>query len=318
MSLLRLFQVALRHLLFASFVVAAGFAAAQGYPDKPVKIIVPFPPGGGTDVLGRIIGEKLGNDMKQPFVIENRPGAAGVLGASVVSQSPPDGYTLLMTALGGITPANIDAFQSVILVAAPPNVVVVHPSVKAENMKEFLALARAQPGKLNYGSSGQGSLSHLAGELLKSMAKVEIVHVPYKGMGQVLSDLVGGHVQFAIAPLAAVEPHIKAGKMRAIGVTSAKRYAALPDVPTVAESGVPGYEAINWFGLLAPAGVDRAIVASLNTEINRILAMTDVRDRLGKIGADPVGGSAEEFARYIRADTAKWDGVMKAAGITTN
>ena len=299
------------------FAIAAipGLASAQEYPQKSIRVVVPFPPGGGTDVLARILGEKLAASLGQAWVVENRPGAAGLVGAELVAKAPPDGYTLLMTALGGIVPETIDSFAPVILVAAPPNVVVVHPDVKANSVRDLIALAKSQPAKLNYGSSGAGSLSHLSGELLKSSAKVDIVHVPYKGMGQVLGDLVGGHVQFALAPLAAVGPHIKGGKVRAIGVTSATRYPPLPDVPTIAESGVPGYEAINWFGLLAPAGVDKAIVQKLNAEVNRVLQLPDVKEKLVNIGNDPVGGSAEEFGRYIRADTAKWARVMKEAGI---
>jgi len=290
-------------------------ASAQDYPNKAIRVVVPFPPGGGTDVLARILGEKLVANLGQAFVVENRPGAAGLVGAELVAKAPADGYTLLMTALGGITPETVDAFAPIVLIAAPPNVVVVHPDVTASSVRDLIALAKAQPAKLNYGSSGAGSLSHLSGELLKSSAKVDIVHVPYKGMGQVLGDLIGGHVQFAIAPLAAVNPHIKGGKMRAVGVTSATRYPPLPDVPTIAESGVPGYEAINWFGLLAPAGVDRAIVQRLNAEVNRILQLPDVREKLVNLGTDPVGGSADEFGRYIRADTVKWARVMKEAGI---
>ena len=290
-------------------------ASAQDYPSKPIRVVVPFPPGGGTDVLARIIGEKIPASWGQPFVVENKPGAAGLVGAELVAKAPADGYTLLMTALGGITPETIDQFAPVVLVSAPPNVVVVHPDVKASSVRELVALAKAQPAKLNFGSSGAGSLSHLSGELLKSSAKVDITHVPYKGMGQVLGDLVGGHVQFAIAPYAAVSPHVKAGKMKAIGVTSAARYPPLPDVPTVAESGVPGYEAINWFGLLAPAGVDRAVVQKINLEVNRILQLPDVKEKLVNLGSDPVGGSSDDFGRYIRADTAKWAKVMKDAGI---
>jgi tripartite-type tricarboxylate transporter receptor subunit TctC len=302
-------------IVFGVVSLLPALVAAQDYPNKPIRVVVPFPPGGGTDVLARIIGEKMTASLGQPFVIENRPGAAGLVGAELVAKAPADGYALLMTALGGITPETVDSFAPIVLVSAPPSVVVVHPDVKANSVRELIALAKAQPAKLNFGSSGAGSLSHLSGELLKSSAKIDIVHVPYKGMGQVLGDLVGGHVQFAVAPLAAVNPHIKSGKMRAIGVTSATRYPALPDVLTIAESGVPGYEAINWFGLLAPAGVDKAIVVKLNTEMNRILQLPDVKEKLVNIGTDPVGGSAEEFGRYIRADTAKWAKVMKEAGI---
>jgi tripartite-type tricarboxylate transporter receptor subunit TctC len=232
-----------------------------------------------------------------------------------VANAPADGYTLLMTALGGMTPETIGSFAPVVLVAAPPNVVVVNPAIKAVSMRDFIALARSQPGKLNYGSSGAGSLSHLSGELLKSMAKIDIVHVPYKGMGQVLGDLLGNQIQFAIAPLAAVKPHLDTGKLKAIGVTGAKRYPPLPDVPTLAESGVPGYEAINWFGLFAPAGVGRPIVDKLNAEVNKVLQLPDVKERLVVLGAYPVGGSEDEFGRYVRADTTKWARVMKDAGI---
>ena len=316
MSRIRTFAAMLGSLAMAVVAgLAPALASAQDYPNKPIRVVVPFPPGGGTDVLVRIIGEKIAGSLGQPFVVENRPGAAGLLGAELVAKAPADGYTLLMTALGGITTETIDSFAPIVLVAAPPNVVVVHPDVKASSVRDLISLAKAQPGKLNYGSSGAGSLSHLSGELLKSSARVDITHVPYKGMGQVLGDLVGGHVQFAIAPLAAVNPHIKGGKMRAIGVTSASRYPPLPDAPTIAESGVPGYEAINWFGLLAPSGVDRAIIQKLNAEVNRILQLPDVKEKLVNLGADPVGGSAEEFGRYIRADTAKWAKVMKDAGI---
>ncbi len=316
MSQIRAFASVLASIALGAFTLLAPAATyAQDYPQKPIRVVVPFPPGGGTDVLARIIGEKVAEKWGQPFLVENKPGAAGLVGADLVAKAPADGYTLLMTALGGITPETLDSFAPVVLVAAPPNVVVVHPDVKANTVGELIALARSQPGKFNFGSSGAGSLSHLSGELLKSSARINIVHVPYKGMGQVLGDLIGGHVQFAIAPLAAVNSHIQSGKMRAVGVTSAKRYPPLPDAPTIAESGAPGYEAINWFGLLAPAGVDKAIVQKLNAEVNRVLQLPDVKERLIKLGADPVGGSADDFARYIRADTSKWAKVMKEAGI---
>lgn len=319
MSRIHAFAAAIGSFAFAVMaILGSGFASAQDYPQKPIRVIVPFPPGGGTDVLARIIGEKISEKWGQPFLVENKPGAAGLVGAELVAKSQPDGYSLLMTALGGITPDTIDSFAPVVLVAAPPNVVVVHPDVKANSVRDLIKLAQSQPGKLNFGSSGAGSLSHLSGELLKSSARINIVHVPYKGMGQVLGDLIGGHIQFAIAPLAAVNPHIKSGKMKPIGVTSANRYAALPDAATIAESGVPGYEAINWFGLLAPAGVDKAIVQKLNAEVNRVLQLPDVKEKLVNLGADPVGGGAEDFGRYIRADTAKWAKVMKEAGIKVN
>jgi tripartite-type tricarboxylate transporter receptor subunit TctC len=296
-------------------VLGSGGASAQEYPIRPIHLVVPFPPGGGADVMARLIGPKIAENWGQQIVVENRPGAAGLVGAASVAKADPNGYTLLLTALGGITKDNIDAFAAVVLVSAPPNVLVVNPDVKANSMSELLAHIRANPGKLTFGSAGLGSLSHLAGELLKSMAKLDITHVPYKGIGQVIGDLLGNHVQLAIAPLAAVESNIKSGRLKALAVTSTSRYAPLPDLPTIAEAGVPGYEAINWFGILAPARVSPPIVAKLNAEMNRVIQLRDVNERLRSIGADPVGGSAAEFAHYIRADTEKWAKVNKNAGI---
>lgn len=299
-------------------VFSAGVASAQDYPTRPIRVVVPFPPGGGTDVLARLIGQRISDNWGQQMVIENRPGAAGLVGASMVASSPADGYTLLITALGGINEKNIGEFQPVVNISTPPSVLVAHPDVPAKTMKEFLALIRSNPGKLNFGSSGMGSLSHLSAELLKSMAKLDVVHVPYKGMGQVVSELLGNQVQFAVAPLAAVHSHIQSGKLRPLAVTSAARFPAAPDVPTIAESGVAGYEAVNWFGMLAPAGVDRRIIDKLNAEVNRVLQLPDVKARLSQIGADPVGGSAKDFERYIRADTQKWAKVIRDAGIVMN
>lgn len=295
--------------------VSAGPLSAQDYPTRPIHVVVPFSPGGGTDVLARLIGQKILDHWGQQIVVENRPGAAGLIGAGMVSKATPDGYTLLITALGGINEKNIADFVPVVNISTPPNVLVVHPDVQAKSMKEFLALLRANPGKLNFGSSGIGSLSHLSGELLKSMAKISVVHVPYKGMGQVVGELLGNQVQYAIAPLAAIHSHIQSGKLRPLAVTSAQRLPAVPDLPTIAESGVPGYEAINWFGMLAPSGVDPKIVDKLNAEVNRVLQLPDVNERLSQIGAAPVGGSAADFERYIRADTKKWAQVIRDAGI---
>jgi len=295
--------------------IAIGQANAQTYPTKPIRIVVPFAPGGGADVIARFVAPKLTESWAQTVVIDNRPGAAGLLGAALVSKADPDGHTLLLTALGGVTKQTLDEFMPVVLLAAPPNVLVVHPDVKANNMRELLAHVRANPGRLNYGSAGLGSLSHLAGELLNSMAKVEIVHIPYKGMGQVVTELLGNHVQLAIAPLPAVHGQIKNGKLRALAVTGSSRYAPLPNLPTVAESGVPGYEAINWFGLLAPARVSPAITMKVNAEVNRIIQLGDVKERLQSVGADPVGGAASDFASYIRIDTEKWAKLIKDANI---
>lgn len=292
-------------------------AAAQEWPTKPVRMIVPFPPGGGTDVIGRVLAQRLGEGWGQQVVIENRPGAAGLIGADQVAKSAPDGYTQLMTALGGITMETLPQFAPVVLVAAPPSVLVVHPDVKATTVAQLVALARAAPGKVSFGTSGAGSLSHLAAELLKSMGKVDMLHVPYKGIGQVVTELLGGHVQFAVAPLPAVQAQVKGGKLRALAVTGTKRFPPLPDLPAVGETpGFAGFEAINWFGLLAPAKVPRALVDRLNADVNRVLAQAEVREKLAAIGADPVGGTVEEFARYIRTDTEKWERLAREAGVS--
>src|SRR5688572_12738989 len=216
--------------------------AATAYPVRPIRIIVPFPPGGATDVIARIIGQKMTENWRQQTVVDNRPGANGLIGANIVANAAPDGYTLLMTSLGGITLDNLKLFAPVILAAAPPNVLVVHPSVKATSVKELISLARAQPGKLNVGSSGTGSQSHLASALMISMAKIEVVHIPYKGAGQAVGELLGGQVQFMMATLPAVQAHIKAGKLGALAVTSSKRLGAAPELPTMDESGLSGYE----------------------------------------------------------------------------
>lgn len=288
---------------------------AAEYPARPIRIVVPFPPGGATDVLARIVGQKMTDNWGQQVVIDNRAGASGLLGADIVANANPDGHTLLITALGGITLENLRSFAPVILIAAPPSVLVVHPSVKATSVKELIVLARAQPGKLNFGSSGPGSQSHLASELMKSMARIDVVHIPYKGAGQAVSELLGGQVQFMMAPLPAVHSHIKAGKLRALAVTSLKRFGPAPDLATVEEGGLAGYEAIGWFGLLAPVRVANDTVAKLNAETNRILALPDIKERMFSLGAEPIGGTAEHFAKYIKADTEKWAKVIKEAGI---
>ena len=293
-----------------------GTVAAAQFPIRPIRLIIPFPPGGNTDILARILGQKVTEHWNQQVVIDNRPGAAGLLGADIVAKGSGDGYTLLMTALGGITVENLKFFAPLMLVATAPSVLVVHPSVKANSIKELLDLARANPGKLNFGSSGPGSQSHLGPELLKSMAKVDFTHIPYKGAGQSIADLLGGQVQFLMSPYGALSSHIKAGKLRALAVTSVTRASSTPDLPTVAESGVPGYEASGWFGMLAPARVGKDILTQLNAEFNRALVLPDARERLSVLAMESGGGSPEEFARFIKADTVKWARIIKEAGIT--
>jgi tripartite-type tricarboxylate transporter receptor subunit TctC len=288
---------------------------SQEFPSKPVHIVVPFPPGGGADTLTRIMEPKLARIWAQPIVVENRPGASGHIGADFVAKSVPDGHTLLMSSTASLTEKNVNQFAPVSLVSASAYVVTANPGVAAANIRELIALARANPGKLTFGSSGTGAASHLAAELFKAMARVDLLHVPYKGTGQALTDLLAGHVNLMFAPAQTVMPYVHAGKLKALAVTGSKRSETLPDLPTVAESGLPGYEAVGWFGLLAPAATPKATVAKLSAEANRVLAMSDVREKMLGLGADPAGNTPEEFARFIRGDQAKWSKLMKEAGI---
>ncbi len=288
---------------------------SQEFPSKPVHIVVPFPPGGGADTLTRIMEPKLARIWAQPIVVENRPGASGHIGADFVAKSVPDGHTLLMSSTASLTEKNVNQFAPVSLVSASAYVVTANPGVAAANIRELIALARANPGKLTFGSSGKGAASHLAAELFKAMARVDLLHVPYKGTGQALTDLLAGHVNLMFAPSQTVMPYVQAGKLKALAVTGSKRSETLQDLPTVAESGLPGYEAVGWFGLLAPAATPKATVAKLSAEANRVLAMSDVREKMLGLGADPAGNTPEEFARFIRGDQAKWSKLMKEAGI---
>ena len=293
----------------------AGLAFAQSYPAKPIRIIVAYPPGGGTDVLARLVGKFLNDSIKQSVVIENRAGANGGIGVDLVAKSPADGYTLLAIAAGPLDESNLKQFAAVSLFAAPAYTLVINPSVNATNVKELVALAKAQPGKFAYGSTGGGAASHLAAELFKAMAGIDLLHVPYKGVGNAVTDLLGGQVQVMVAPTQSITGHVKSGKLRALAVTGSKRLATLPEVPTLAEAGVPGYEAVGWFGLLAPVATPRDIVTMLNREINRILQLPDVKTRLLELGAEPASLSPEQFIDFIRSDNAKWEKLIKERGI---
>ena len=288
---------------------------AQDFPAKPMRVVVPFPPGGGADALARLLGPKLANLWGQQVIVENKPGASGHLGADFVAQSPADGYTLLMSSTASLTEKNVDRFAPVSLVSAAAYVVTANPRVAAANIGELIALARANPAKLTFGSSGVGAASHLSAELFKSMAQVDMLHVPYKGTGQALTDLLAGQVDLLFAPAQTVLPHVKAGKLKALAVTGAKRAETLPGVPTVAESGLPGYQAVGWFGLLAPAATPRSIVMQLSADVNSVLAQAEMRAKMMALGADPGGNTPEEFARFIREDQAKWAKLMGEAGI---
>ena len=309
----------------AATLVAATPAFAQAdYPSKPIRLVVPFPPGGTTDILARAVAQKLTEDWHQQVIVDNRPGAGGNIGADLVAKSAPDGYTLLMGTIGtqAINPSlyarmPYDAqkdFAPVILVAGVPNVLEVNPALPVHTVQELIAYAKANPGKLNFASSGNGTSIHLSGELFKSMTGVQMTHVPYKGSAPALADLAGGQVQLMFDNLPSSLGLIKGGKLRAIAVTSAQRSPALPDIPTIAESGLPAYEATAWFGVLAPAKTPPAIVDKLNAAIGAWLSSPEGKDKLASQGAAAAGGSAADFTRFIASETTKWAKVVKASG----
>jgi tripartite-type tricarboxylate transporter receptor subunit TctC len=295
--------------------IFSSLALSQTFPSNPVRVVVPFPPGGGADALARLMAPRLAELWKTQVIVENRPGASGHIGADLVAQSPPDGTTLLMSSTASLTEKNVAQFAPVTLVSASPYVVTLSARTPASSIRELIELARAQPGRLSFASSGTGAASHLSAELFKSMARVELLHVPYKGIGQALTDLLAGHVDVLFAPSQAVIQHVRAGKLKALATTGAQRTEALPELPTVAEAGLPGYAAVGWFGLLAPAATPRPLVERLSADANRVLADREVRSRMAALGADPSGNTPEEFARFIRDDQAKWAKLMREAGI---
>ena len=300
-------------LFLALFFCASVFS--QNFPAKPVRIVVPFPPGGGADALARLMAPKLTELWKEQILVENKPGASGHIGADFVAQSSADGYTLLMSSTASLTEKNVHQFAPVTLVSASPYVVTTSTKVKAENIRDLVSLAKANPGKLSFGSSGTGAASHLSAELFKSMANVDLLHVPYKGTGQAVTDLLAGQIDLLFAPSQSVMPHVKAGRLKALATTGTARAATLPELPTVAESGVPGYAAVGWFGVLAPAATPRPLVLQLNRDLVSVLRDRDLRKKAADLGADIVGDSPDEFARFIRDDQAKWAKLMREAGI---
>ncbi len=316
-------QIAARTAALALFCGAPFAASAQAWPSKPVRYIVPFPPAGATDILARWVAEKLTPALGQQVVVENRAGAAGAVGTEVVAKSTPDGHTILMAtvaqAIGETLYTKLPFsfardLAPVALIARVPNVMVVHPSVPAKTVKEFVALARSRPGQINYASSGSGTSIHMSAELFKMLTGTDMVHITYKGSAQALTDLVGGQVSVMFDNLPPSMPHIKSGRLRAIAITTASRYPGLPDLPTVAESGVPGYEASAWFGVVAPGGTPKEIVGRLNTEVNRAVNAADMIDRFAQQGATPAPGTPEDFGAHISAEIAKWAKVVKASG----
>jgi len=308
----------------AAALLAAVSAGAQQYPTKPIRLVVPFAPGGGTDISARILAEGLTQAYRQTVVVDNRPGAGSVLGCEIVAKSTPDGYTLL---LGNISMAfnaalyrklpfdTLRDFIPISLVTDQPNILVAHPSLPAKSFKEFIALSRSQSGKLTYASAGLGAGTHLAMEMLMMSQNIDLVHVPYKGTGPALTALLGNQISVFFSTFASALPHVKAERLRAYAVTSAKRAPTLAEVPTVAESGVPGYEYSTWYGLLAPAGTPRAITDKLNQTTVAVLNAPDYRQRLLAQGMDPVPSTAAHYAAYLKSETEKWTKVVRAANI---
>ena len=316
--------VALAALALAAAAHAFAQAPSAPWPSKPIKFILPFPPGGGTDILGRIVADRLSTQLGQPVVIENRGGAGGNVGAEAAAKSPPDGYTILLAAPSlAISPSlytklNYDPQRDLVPVAllgTVPNVLVTNPSVPARTLAEFIALAKAKPGGMNFGSGGSGTSNHLAGELFNLQAGVKLVHVPYKGVNLAMNDVLTGEIQLVVIGIPAAQAFIQAGKLRALAVIAAHRSPALPDVPTAAEAGLADYDVTTWYGVLAPAGTPRPVVERLNAELVRIMHMPDLQERLATTGTEPRTSTPEEFADYLRQETAKWAKVVREAGL---
>ena len=303
----------------------APIALAQGYPTKSIRMLVGFPPGGGTDIIGRIVAQKLADALGQQVIVDNRGGASGQLAAELVAKAPPDGYTIMMAHIAAISilPSLIsklpyDAqkdFAPVSLSAIGPNLLVVHPSVPARSVKELIALAKARPGQLQYASPGAGTVQHLAGELFKLQAKVDMLHIPYKGSGQSIVDLISGQVHLDFDAVPPVINYVRQGRLRALAVTSAKRFSLLPDMPTVEEAGVKGFDMSTWWGIVAPGGVSKDVVNKLNAEMVKAIRQPDTKEKIAGVGADTVGNTPEEFATFIRSETEKYARIVKAGNI---
>ena len=301
-------------------------AAAQPYPNRPIRFVVPFAPGGSTDTLARTLGQKLTDALQQQVVVDNRSGANGNIGMEIVARAAPDGYTIVLGYIAnlGIGPGlyarlpfdPVKDYAPITQVASSPNILAVHPSLPVKSFREMIAYAKTNPKKLNFASSGVGSIGHLTGELLNRSAGVDMVHVPYKGSGQAVIDLLGGQVQTMFSGMSSVMQHIKAGKLRALAVTGAQRSPAVPEVPTIAESGFPGFEATAWYGVLATARTPKTIVNRLHDEIVRALALPEVRERLNNVGFELVGSTPDEFAAFIKSEITKWTKVVRAAKIS--
>jgi tripartite-type tricarboxylate transporter receptor subunit TctC len=316
---------AFSRLVFGTLVLAVPLAgAADGYPTRPVRLVVPYAPGGGTDVVGRILAVRLTERMGQTFVVDNRPAGSGIIGADMVAKAAPDGYTLLF-AFSSLSSSAllfsklpydpVKDFAPITLVTTSQLVLLSHPSVPARDVKELIAYAKANPNKLNYGSSGPGSSPHLATELMMSMAGIQMTHIIYKGIAPAITAQLGNEVQLSFTPVAVALPHMKSGRLRALGVGGLQRAGVLPDVPTIHESGLPGFEVIAWYGMLLPAGASPALIERLNRELRAVIEIPDVRRNLTDQGMDPAGGTPAQFAALIKADMEKWGGIGKRLGI---
>lgn len=301
------------------------FAQVQQYPNRPIRAVVPLAPGGGTDTVARLVAGKLSEGLGQPIVVDNRGGGGGILGTDLVAKATPDGYTILVGSIStnAVNPAlykklpydHIHDFAPISMVGTVPNVLVVHPSVAATNLKDFIAFAKANLGKINYGSAGIGSAPHLSMELIKSMAGINMLHVPYKGAGAAVADVLGGQLQALCSSLAGLLPHIKSGRVRALGVTTSKRNPQLPNVPTLSEAGIPGYEVVVWYALFAPAKTPKPILARLNTETVKALNTPELKDRLTLQGLDVASSTPEALQSFVKSETAKWTKVAKDANV---
>ena len=325
-------HIARRTLLASLAMAAAGAlplgAAAQAYPAKPVTIVVPFAPGGTTDILARIVGQGLGAELGQPFVVDNRAGAGGNIGASLAAKAPADGYTLFMGTVGthAINQAlykkmpfdPVKDFAPLSRVATVPNLLVAHPSQPYKTVKELIAYAKANPGKVTYGSPGSGASPHVSGDLFKSMTGTDLLHVPYKGSAPAMTDLLGGQISIMFDNMPSAIQHVRSGKLRPIAVTTAKRSPELPDVPTIAEAGVPGYEAMSWFGMFAPAATPQPLLDKLNAALVKVLNQPDVKKKIAEQGGDVVAETPAQFAAFIKSETAKWGKVVKDSGATVD
>jgi tripartite-type tricarboxylate transporter receptor subunit TctC len=321
------FRVTVRLAVLILVLFQATFSVAQPadpYPSRPVRLVLPFPPGGGTDILGRLIAERLAARLGQPVVVENRGGAGGNLGAEAAARAAPDGYTILLAAPTlAISPSlyaklaydPIKDFAPISLVATVPNVMITHPSVPAQTLREFIALAKSKPGAMNFGSGGSGTSNHLGGELFNIVAGVQLVHVPYKGVNLAMQDVLAGNVQLVLIGIPAAAQNIKAGKLRALAVLAPQRSSALPEVPTAAEAGLPDLDVTTWYGVLAPAGTSRPIVARLNAELVRIMHAPDLKERLATMGTEPRTSTPEEFSAYLKEETARWGEIVRKAGV---